>query len=56
MFMAGYVVVKLLKKYSERSLYTKVLETMKTNLEESSVVLLRVWVEQRGRGGLNLPC
>ena len=55
-YMAGYVVMKLRKKYREHSLYARVLETMKTNLDESAVVSLddytRVWVEQVDRGGL----
>ena len=55
-YMAGYVVMKLRKKYREHSLYAKVLDTMKTNLDESAVVSLddytRVWVEQVDRGGL----
>ena len=55
-YMAGYVVVKLRKKYCEHSLYAGVSETMKTNLDESAVVSLddytRAWVEQVDRGGL----
>ena len=55
-YMAGYVVMKLRKKYRKHHLYARVLDTLKTNLDESSVVSLddytHVWVEQRDRGGL----
>ena len=57
-YVAGYVVMKLKKKYRLRSEYASVLDAIKTNIDsyESSIESLqdytRVWVEQRDRGGL----
>ena len=52
-YMAGYVIVKLKKRYRK---YASVLESMKTGFDDSSIETLqdytRVWVEQRDRGGL----
>ena len=52
-YMAGYVIVKLRKKYRKHSLYARALETMKTSLDETDIESLQdytcIWVEQRDR-------
>ena len=42
--MAGYVIVKLRKKYRKHSLYAKALETMKTSLDETDIELLHTYL------------
>ena len=58
-YVAGYVVMKLKKKYRKHHhQYASVLDTMKTSLDEYESVITsihdysRTWTEQRDRGGL----
>ncbi len=58
-YVAGYVVMKLKKKYRKHHhQYASVLDTMKTSLDEyeSNITSIhdysRTWTEQRDRGGL----